>query len=36
MGTLVNRPSTTAVATLVVGVIVSLNVFLIYLLVSGH
>jgi manganese transport protein len=36
MGTLVNRPSTTAVATLVVGVIVSLNVFLIYLIVSGH
>jgi manganese transport protein len=36
MGTLVNRPTTTAVATLVVGVIVSLNVFLIFLLVSGH
>jgi manganese transport protein len=36
MGTLVNRPTTTAVATLVVGVIVSLNAFLIFLLVSGH
>jgi manganese transport protein len=36
MGTLVNRPTTTAVATLVVGVIVSLNLFLIFLLVSGH
>ncbi len=36
MGTLVNRPTTTAVATLVVGVIVSLNPFLIFLLVSGH
>ena len=36
MGTLVNRASTTAVATLVVGVILSLNVFLIYLLASGH
>jgi manganese transport protein len=36
MGTLVNRQATTAVATLVVGVIVSLNVFLIFLLVSGH
>ncbi|HEX9094849.1 MAG TPA: Nramp family divalent metal transporter [Candidatus Dormibacteraeota bacterium] len=36
MGTLVNRPATTAVATLVVSVIVSLNVFLIFLLISGH
>jgi manganese transport protein len=36
MGTLVNRPTTTVVATLVVGVIVSLNAFLIFLLVSGH
>jgi len=36
MGTLVNRPTTTAVATLVVSVIVSLNAFLIFLLVSGH
>jgi manganese transport protein len=36
MGTLVNRPTTTAVATVVVGVIVSLNLFLIVLLISGH
>ncbi len=36
MGTLVNRPTTTAVATVVVGVIVSLNLFLIFLLISGH
>ena len=36
MGSLVNRRVTTVIATLVVGVIVSLNVFLIYLLVSGH
>ena len=36
MGTLVNRPTTTAVATLVVTVIVSLNLFLIFLLISGH
>jgi manganese transport protein len=36
MGSLVNRPVTTAVATVVVTVIVSLNVFLLYLLISGH
>jgi len=36
MGTLVNRPVTTAVATAVVTVIVSLNGFLLYLLVSGR
>jgi manganese transport protein len=36
MGSLVNRSSTTVIATLVVGVIVSLNVFLIYLLVTGR
>jgi manganese transport protein len=35
MGTLVNRPATTLVATGVVAVIVSLNVFLITLLISG-
>jgi hypothetical protein len=33
---LVNKQSTTALATLVIGVILSLNVFLIYLLVSGR
>jgi manganese transport protein len=36
MGTLVNRASTTAVATAVVAVIVGLNVFLIFLLVTGR
>ncbi len=36
MGTLVNRPVTTAVATAVVTVIVSLNGFLLYLLVTGR
>ncbi len=36
MGSLVNRGATTMMATLVVGVIVSLNVFLIYLLVAGR
>jgi len=36
MGTLVNKRSTTALATLVIGVILSLNVFLIFLLVSGR
>ncbi len=36
MGSLVNRRSTTAIATLVVGVIVSLNVLLLFLLVSGR
>ena len=36
MGALVNRPVTTAVATAVVTVIVSLNAFLLYLLVSGR
>ena len=35
MGSLVNRMPTTVIATLVVAVIVSLNVFLIYLLVTG-
>ena len=35
MGTLVNRLSTTVVATGVVGLIVSLNAFLIFLLVTG-
>ena len=36
MGSLVNRTSTTVVATLVVAVIVTLNVFLIYLLITGR
>jgi manganese transport protein len=36
MGSLVNRRATNVLATLVVGVIVSLNLFLIYLLVTGH
>ena len=36
MGTLVNKRSTTAIATVVVAVIVSLNVFLLYLLVAGR
>jgi Mn2+/Fe2+ NRAMP family transporter len=36
MGTLVNHRPTTLIATGVVGVIVSLNVFLIGLLLSGH
>jgi manganese transport protein len=36
MGSLVNRRVTTAIATLVVSVIVSLNVFLIYLLITGR
>jgi len=36
MGTLVNKRSTTALATVVIAVIVSLNVFLILLLVSGR
>jgi manganese transport protein len=35
MGSLVNKVSTTGLATLVVGVILSLNAFLIFLLVSG-
>jgi manganese transport protein len=35
MGSLVNKQATNVLATLVVGVIVSLNVFLIYLLVTG-
>jgi manganese transport protein len=35
MATLVNRPSTTAIATVVVGVIVSLNLFLLYRLFTG-
>ena len=36
MGTLVNRRSTTAIATLVIGIILSLNVFLIFLLLTGR
>ncbi|TMD75111.1 MAG: divalent metal cation transporter [Chloroflexi bacterium] len=36
MGTLVNRPVTTAIATAVVTVIVCLNAFLLYLLVIGR
>jgi manganese transport protein len=36
MGTLVNKRSTTAIATIVVGVILSLNLFLIYLLITGR
>lgn len=36
MGSLVNRTATTVIAIGVVGVIVSLNVFLIYLLITGH
>jgi manganese transport protein len=36
MGTLVNRKVTTVVATAVVGVILSLNVFLLFLLISGR
>jgi hypothetical protein len=35
MGSLVNKASTTGIAILVVGVILSLNAFLIFLLVSG-
>jgi manganese transport protein len=35
MGSLVNKASTTGIATLVVGVILSLNAFLIFLLVTG-
>src|SRR5258708_28809301 len=36
MGTLVNLRSTTAIATVVVGVIVSLNIVLLFLLVTGR
>src|SRR5205823_1160307 len=36
MGTLVNKLTTTAIAAAVVAVIVSLNVFLLYLLVTGR
>jgi manganese transport protein len=36
MGTLVNHRVTTLIATAVVAVIVSLNVFLISLLIGGH
>jgi manganese transport protein len=36
MGTLVNKRSTTAIATIVVGVILCLNLFLIYLLITGR
>jgi len=35
MGSLVNRSSTTVIATAVITIIVSLNVFLLYLLVTG-
>ncbi len=35
MGSLVNKASTTGIAILVVGVILSLNAFLIFLLVTG-
>jgi manganese transport protein len=35
MGTLVNRRITTVIATVVIGVIVSLNIFLLTLLISG-
>jgi manganese transport protein len=35
MGSLVNKPSTTAIATLVIGVILSLNAFLLFLLLTG-
>jgi Mn2+/Fe2+ NRAMP family transporter len=36
MGTLVNRKVTTVVATGVVAVILSLNVLLLYLLITGR
>jgi manganese transport protein len=36
MGTLVNRRITTVIATVVIGVIVSLNIFLLTLLISGR
>ena len=36
MGSLVNRKVTTAVGSVVIGVIVSLNIFLLYLLISGQ
>jgi manganese transport protein len=35
MGSLVNKPSTTLIATVVIGVILSLNAFLLFLLLSG-
>jgi manganese transport protein len=35
MGSLVNKPSTTAIATVVIGVILSLNAFLLFLLLTG-
>jgi len=35
MGSLVNKPSTTLVATVVIGVILSLNAFLLFLLLTG-
>ena len=35
MGALVNRPVTTAAASVVAGVVISLNVFLLYGLVAG-
>jgi manganese transport protein len=36
MGTLVNRRITTVIATAVIAVIVSLNIFLLTLLISGR
>jgi manganese transport protein len=36
MGTLVNRRITTVIATVVIAVIVSLNIFLLTLLISGR
>jgi Mn2+/Fe2+ NRAMP family transporter len=36
MGTLVNRRITTVIASMVIAVIVSLNVFLLTLLISGR
>src|SRR5882762_7361195 len=35
MGSLVNKPSTTFIATIVIGVILSLNAFLLFLLLTG-
>ena len=35
MGSLVNKPSTTLVATIVIGVILSLNAFLLFLILTG-
>ena len=35
MGSLVNKPSTTLIATVVIGIILSLNAFLLFLLLTG-